>query len=169
MRIVDALRNDGPSTATRLAQQLGESSGSTSYHLRVLADAGVIEEDPERGKGRERWWRRTQPIFMPTDAEDPDGRALEVAARLLHIERDEEALRRYMLGLDSLPTEWNAAAFTGNFPLYMTADELMRFGLEWLSRLEDYRRPREKRPPGARRVVITLRGLPWIADDTAEP
>jgi DNA-binding transcriptional ArsR family regulator len=169
MRIVDALRNDGPSTATRLAQELGESSGSTSYHLRVLAEAGVIEEDPERGNGRERWWRRVQPLYIPTDAEDPEGRALEVAARVAHIERDEEALRRYMLAFDSLPTEWNAAAFTGSFPVYMTAEELLQFGMDWLARTDDYRRAPEDRPPGARRVVISLRGVPWIGEEAAEP
>ena len=169
MRIVDALRNDGPSTATKLAQALGESSGSTSYHLRVLAEAGVIEEDPERGNGRERWWRRVVPLYIPTDAEDPDGRALEVAARLAHIERDEEALQRYMLAFDSLPTEWNAAAFTGSFPVYMTSEELLQFGLDWLARLEDYRRAPEERPPGSRRVVVSLRGVPWIGEDAAEP
>src|SRR5947209_4728679 len=83
MRIMDTLRNDGPSTATRLAAVLGESSGSTSYHLRVLAEAGVIEEDSARGNGRERWWRRVQPIFIPTDAQQPDQRALEMSLRLV--------------------------------------------------------------------------------------
>jgi DNA-binding transcriptional ArsR family regulator len=170
MKIIDALRNDGPSTATKLAKLLGESSGSTSYHLRVLADAGVIEEDPERGNGRERWWRRTQPVFFPTDAEDPDGRALEIAGRLAHIERDEEALQRYILAFDSLPTEWNAAALTSSFPLYMTADELMQFAMDWLAKIEQYQRPPEQRPEGARRVEVSLRALPWIGEEgAAEP
>jgi DNA-binding transcriptional ArsR family regulator len=170
MRIIDALRNDGPSTATKLAQRLGESSGSTSYHLRVLAQAGVIEEDPERGNGRERWWRRVQPFYMPTDHEDPDGRALEIAARLAHIERDEEALQRYILGFDSLPTEWNAAATTSSFPVYMTADELMAFAMEWLAKIEQYQRPPGERPEGAQRVVVSLRALPWIEEEgAAEP
>lgn len=172
MKIIDALRNDGASTATKLAKQLGESSGSTSYHLRVLAEAGVIEEDPERGTGRERWWRRVQPLYMPTDHEDPDGRALEIAARLAHIERDEEALQRYILAFDSLPTEWNAATTTGSFPVYMTSDELLQFGMEWLAKIEQYQRPPGKRPDGARRVVISLRALPWVGDDeegAAEP
>jgi DNA-binding transcriptional ArsR family regulator len=31
------LRSEGPSTASRSGQRLGESSGSTSYHLRQLA------------------------------------------------------------------------------------------------------------------------------------
>jgi DNA-binding transcriptional ArsR family regulator len=171
MRIIDALRNDGPSTASRLAAQLGESSGATSYHLRVLADAGVIEEDSDRGNGRERWWRRAQPIYFPTDAESPDERAVEVAGRLLHVEREDEALRRFLLGFEELPTEWNEATFTGSFPIYLTADELMAFGLEWLARVEALQRSPDERPPGARRVVLSLRGIPWVGpeDDAAEP
>jgi DNA-binding transcriptional ArsR family regulator len=165
MRIIDALRDEGPATATRLATILGESSGATSYHVRVLAEAGVVEEDPERGNGRERWWRRVQPLFFPTDAETPEDRALEFAARLLHIERDDEALRQFLLGFDALPPEWNAAAFTGSFPIYMTADELMAFGMEWLARVEALRRTPDARPPGSRRVVVSLRAVPWVADD----
>ncbi|MEV0440101.1 helix-turn-helix domain-containing protein [Streptomyces spectabilis] len=57
MRLLASLRLDGPATASQLAARLGESSGATSYHLRQLAEYGFAEDDPERGKGRERWWR----------------------------------------------------------------------------------------------------------------
>ncbi|MFE3906777.1 helix-turn-helix domain-containing protein [Streptomyces sp. NPDC059153] len=57
LRLLAALREYGPATASGLADRLGESSGSTSYHLRQLAAYGFVEDDPERGKGRERWWR----------------------------------------------------------------------------------------------------------------
>ena len=53
--------------ATTIAEALGENTGTTSYHLRVLADAGVIEEVAERAHGRERWWRT-----IPTDHREPD-------------------------------------------------------------------------------------------------
>lgn len=162
LRIVEALRTDGPSTATRLAAALDESSGATSYHLRVLADAGVIEEDTELGNRRERWWRRVQPLYIPTDAEDPEGRALEMSARLLHLERDEETLRRFMHAIDTLPKEWRGAAFTGSFPVVLTADEVMALGLEFLARVEELQRAPEQRPADARRVVLTFRALPWI-------
>ncbi|MFJ4711649.1 ArsR/SmtB family transcription factor [Streptomyces sp. NPDC088785] len=56
MRLLDSLRYDGPATASQLAEKLGESSGATSYHLRQLAAHGFVEDVPERGKGRERWW-----------------------------------------------------------------------------------------------------------------
>ncbi|MFB7214599.1 winged helix-turn-helix domain-containing protein [Streptomyces sp. NPDC056255] len=57
LRLLAALREFGPATASGLADRLGESSGATSYHLRQLAAYGFVEDDPERGKGRERWWR----------------------------------------------------------------------------------------------------------------
>jgi DNA-binding transcriptional ArsR family regulator len=165
MRILDALRTDGPSTASRLAVALGESSGATSYHLRVLADAGVIEELPERGSGRERWWRRTTPLYMPTDAEDPAGRAVELAARAMHLDREEEASRRFVDHYDDLPVEWRRASFTGTTVAYLTPDELLAFGLEYLERIEQLGQREGPRPPDARRVIVALRGIPWIDVD----
>jgi DNA-binding transcriptional ArsR family regulator len=58
VQIQDQLGLHGPATATQLAARLGESSGATSYHLRQLEKYGFVEEDPGRGSGRERWWRR---------------------------------------------------------------------------------------------------------------
>ncbi|MEU3945329.1 helix-turn-helix domain-containing protein [Streptomyces sp. NPDC029526] len=57
MQLLNELRRGGPATASRLAAKLGESSGATSYHLRQLAAYGFVEDAPEQGKGRERWWR----------------------------------------------------------------------------------------------------------------
>lgn len=57
MRMLDLLRHDGPATSSVLASRTGESTGTTSYHLRKLAAYGFVEDAPECGKGRERWWR----------------------------------------------------------------------------------------------------------------
>jgi DNA-binding transcriptional ArsR family regulator len=78
VRIYDILSQYGPQTASSLAERLGESSGSTSYHLRALAKQDLIREAEGRGTGRERWWER--PIggvsFANPDAmETPAGRA----------------------------------------------------------------------------------------------
>ena len=61
------LDEHGPATSTTIAGALGENTGTTSYHLRILADAGIIEEVPERANGRERWWRT-----FPVDMREPD-------------------------------------------------------------------------------------------------
>ena len=55
---------------------MGENTGTTSYHLRVLADAGIIEEVAERAHGRERWWRT-----IPVDLREPDYDSLSPADR----------------------------------------------------------------------------------------
>jgi DNA-binding transcriptional ArsR family regulator len=48
----------GQVSVTSLAEELGESTGATSYHLRQLARHGLVEQcDPPEGKGRQRWWR----------------------------------------------------------------------------------------------------------------
>ncbi|NUT30943.1 MAG: helix-turn-helix transcriptional regulator, partial [Streptomyces sp.] len=57
MQLLSALRRGGPATASQLAEKLGESSGATSYHLRQLAAYGFVEDAPDHGKGRERWWQ----------------------------------------------------------------------------------------------------------------
>ena len=58
VRIYDILSQYGPQTASSLAERLGESSGSTSYHLRALAKHDLIREAEDRGTARERWWER---------------------------------------------------------------------------------------------------------------
>ena len=52
-----SVRVNGPATAGQLGRALDESSGSTSYHLRRLADYGFVEEVEGLGTARERWWR----------------------------------------------------------------------------------------------------------------
>ena len=44
LRMLECLLDGGPATASMLARELGESSGATSYHLRILAKYGFIEE-----------------------------------------------------------------------------------------------------------------------------
>jgi DNA-binding transcriptional ArsR family regulator len=78
VRIYDILSQYGPQTASSLAERLGESSGSTSYHLRALAKHDLIHECEDRGTGRERWWER--PIGgvsfgSPDSIATPAGRA----------------------------------------------------------------------------------------------
>ncbi|WP_082569186.1 ArsR/SmtB family transcription factor [Microbacterium sp. Root180] len=58
VRMYDILSQYGPQTASSLAERLGESTGSTSYHLRALAKHDLIREAEDRGTGRERWWER---------------------------------------------------------------------------------------------------------------
>jgi len=163
MRILELLAQ-APSTATKLAEEIGDSSGSTSYHLRALAKAGLIEEDEERGRGRERWWRRRPPKFLqiPTGAEDDEGRALETQMWGTMVERDDEALQHFFPNLPELDAEWRRAATIANWNAWLTPDEVVGLAERLAEVVIQYRDEAARNRPGARRVFVSFRALPWI-------
>jgi DNA-binding transcriptional ArsR family regulator len=129
LRLLDLLRFEGPSTATLLAGRVGESSGSTSYHLRQLARYGYVEEAPGKG-GRERWWRyRERRMTIHVGEGEASQRTL--LAELLS--REAHALDRFLAERPS-PGEWDDAAFFQSRALRLTVDELerLRGGVEAL-------------------------------------
>src|ERR1700683_2068981 len=60
LKLVALLRTEGPLTATRAGELLGESSGTCSFHLRQLAKYGLVEE-AGGGTGREKPGRGATP------------------------------------------------------------------------------------------------------------
>jgi DNA-binding transcriptional ArsR family regulator len=159
IRILEALR-EGPATASSLGRALGESSGATSYHLRALARAGLIEED-EQPSRRERWWRRRSArIVFPTGSAEPDVRAAEARLRAFFIARDERALAEFLAHEHELDSGWNNASFVGAWEFALTADETETLGREVLELIDRYREPRSRE--GARRVTVSFRALPRV-------
>src|SRR5260370_193869 len=69
MALVGLLRSEGPLTATKAADLLGESSGTCSFPLRQLAKYGLVEE-AEGGTGREKPWRATTMMTSWSSATD---------------------------------------------------------------------------------------------------
>ena len=156
---------DGPATASMLGRELGESSGATSYHLRALAAAGLIVEDLERRKGRERWWKRDPErvgLISSAPAEDPEYDAAVAQLESTMVGRDEDALRRYIHqrreGEHS--DSWRETAFVGGWTVYATqdeVDELSEFVVHWLRARH---RPAAERVQGTPLVHVTYRALP---------
>ncbi|HKB19434.1 MAG TPA: helix-turn-helix domain-containing protein [Gaiellaceae bacterium] len=162
LQLLDLLRFEGPSTATRLGRRVGESSGATSYHLRQLARFGYIEEAPSGG-GRERWWRhRERPVTLRAGGEEPEARTLlaEVLSREAH------ALDRFLGRRAQLP-EWDAAAFFQSRALRLTPAELddLRLGIDTLvaplRRADD-----DNAPPEAGPVRFLTFGFPLPLEES---
>jgi DNA-binding transcriptional ArsR family regulator len=134
LQLLEVLHAEGPATATQLARRLGESSGATSYHLRALHRAGMVEEAEQRN-ARERWWqrspdRRVIPNSVPRDASAAERAELQAAhsqIESIFVERDEQAMRRWMEVRYDLPLEWQDAQWIGNFRLWATAAEVREF------------------------------------------
>ncbi|MFC8125832.1 winged helix-turn-helix domain-containing protein [Streptomyces sp. NPDC057302] len=157
MALVGLLRRTGPFTATRAAELTGESVASCSYHLRMLAKYGLVEE-AQGGRGREKPWRATaQFTDWPGYSEDPSvaeaSDALEAAVAERYFERVMRAKEQRHL----LPRAWREAEQFGDTFLYLTPEELTAVG----ERMSDLLRPYEgrgvdpsRRPEGARRVSV---------------
>jgi DNA-binding transcriptional ArsR family regulator len=159
LRLLELLR-EGPATASQLARRLGETSGSTSYHLRVLAKAGLIDEDAERGNGRDRWWRRQEEMVIVTSspAAEPEYEAAIARLQEVFLERDERALERFYAHPPD--AEATAAAFIGGWAVYATPAEIEELSRTIVSVVDRLRRAEADRPEGARLVYVTWRALP---------
>ena len=51
-RLLDVLRVHGPGTASVLAERTAQAVGNVSHHMRILAEAGLVEEAPELARDR---------------------------------------------------------------------------------------------------------------------
>lgn len=126
-RLLTSLRVDGPGTATTLGARLGESSGATSYHLRVLADHGFIEEDRSRGRGRERWWRSAHDVtsWRPDQfGDDPGARAAEQWLTGFGARHAMAVLDDWIARRPSTEPAWVAASDASDHRLVMTPSQL---------------------------------------------
>lgn len=123
-RLLGLLRVDGPSTATRLAERLGESSGATSYHLRQLEAYGMVGE--ARREGRERWW---QALHRSTSWEgdqivgQPGGLEANELMQRHQIELMGRQLRTWAEHGRRFGLEWAAVAGLSDYVLRLTPDQ----------------------------------------------
>src|SRR5262245_22292204 len=145
-----------------LGRELGESSGATSYHLRVLGSMGMIEELPDEGTRRERWWRRPDEVVLieSARADDPEYEAAGARMYEMFLARDEQAFERWLAARRQLPVELREAAFVGGFTLYATDEELQELTREAVELFDRYRRKAEERPPDSVRSYVAFRILP---------
>lgn len=113
-RMLTEVRRAGEVTSTTLAQTLGVTTGNTSYNLRVLAEAGFVEEVSGRGNGRERWWRIVdQDVrFARHSEQDEATRAAFQEFSNLALVEDQEALQRFLRERDELGPWADALPFS---------------------------------------------------------
>lgn len=143
IRLLGNLRLHGPATASQLAEQLGESSGATSYHLRQLAAYGFVEDAPEHGKGRERWWRPSQDgtIFDEALVYDTDpatrGAAEVFLAEIVKIH--EQELSAWLGEAHTWSVEWRRSSELSDFSLQLTPAQSHELVLKVHDLINSYR------------------------------
>ena len=132
-RLLGLLRLNGPSTASQLGRVVGESSGSTSYHLRQLAAYGFVEEAEGHGNARERWWRARHRLtsWQAADVLAQEGGA-EVQDEMTRLQLAGHArvLQAWLAQREQLDPAWTTAASINDYALRLTAEQARRLADE---------------------------------------
>lgn len=160
-RLLGRLRLGGPATATRLAEALGTNTGATSYHLRQLADVGLVAEDAGAGHGRERWWRAAHDVSSwerDNFAGDPDAQAASDWLTSNFAHQLAERIEDWNSGIGGEPEAWRSAAVFSDFILRLGPDQLTAMLGELESVLDRWRG--EEPGPDARQVLLYLYPVP---------
>ncbi|MEU6237659.1 helix-turn-helix domain-containing protein [Kitasatospora sp. NPDC047058] len=163
VQLVGLLRRHGPSTATRLAERMGLTSGATSYHLRQLAAAGFVAEDPERGNARERWWKPLHQVTWWADRDLADEEPEAAIAYLRSIvAANALTTQRALNAFETMPREWRHSFDFSDWSLRLTPEEARSLADEVAEVIGRYRRSdaADAAPEGAERVAVVLQVLP---------
>lgn len=160
------LRTNGPATATLLAKRLGESSGVTSYHLRQLERAGFVEDVPESGNGRERWWRPAftgQYVATERWMDDPEQAAILSVYQSAVLDVHTRATTEWVSTQSDWPTEWVEASALNDYRLHLTAPRLRELVDAMDALVREYGTVPEAGTPlaeGEEQVVLAFHAFP---------
>lgn len=141
LRLLGSLRMDGPQTASELGRRFDESSGSTSYHLRVLAKHGFITEDADQPNARDKRWRARHAYTKWNDADfdDPVGSAAAQVMRDHQLDNVVSASRRFDTERDTWGPDWAAAAGHSDYAIRLSPQRLRRLRDRFLELVEEER------------------------------
>jgi DNA-binding transcriptional ArsR family regulator len=163
LKLLGELRRNGPATASGLGARLGESSGATSYHLRALAKAGFVVDEPERGTTRERWWRsahRSTHLEVPQGGDD----ALPLGAEYLRLiaRTYSESMLHFTDSIETIAEDygkgWHDGFTLSDYQVDVTPAEARELIDELNETILRYRR--DDAPAGARRATVQFQVFP---------
>ena len=168
LQLLDLLQADGPATATSLGQRIEQSTGVTSYHLRLLAEHGFIVEDTERGTGRDRWWKAVHRWTSFTFRMPEDSGTSETVERAENFMRlvAEQSHRRVLDFIATLSGKRDELAempwTVSDIPLQLTLDEARELRREMLEIAARYRRDPDHQDarPGTVRAHVGFQLIP---------
>ncbi|WP_121188282.1 helix-turn-helix domain-containing protein [Nocardiopsis sp. Huas11] len=169
LRILDLLQNRGPATGKAVSERLDISSASASYHLRQLLTYGFVEEAPDLGTTRERWWRAPHRGFRLPEELDTEAPELSTAVRLALAARWAQDLGGAVQRWSSQPEGWREAQVMSERRTRLTVDELAALREEIRAVLDRYARDVDEDVPGARVVTTQFAAFPGPGPDDEPP
>jgi predicted ArsR family transcriptional regulator len=155
-----------------LADRLGLNTGATSYHLRQLAEHGFVEEQAERGNGRDRWWRAAHQSTWTDEAPEPAARdavdAFAQAVVVVHTEQLQRAVEERPL----LSDEWRRASTVSDWGLQLApqdAAELLARLVELFEEFSDREPAPGDRTDGTGPMVYQVHAFPRPGTVAGDP
>lgn len=172
LTLLGLLRQHGPATASELAARTGESSASTSYHLRVLAKYAFVTEAEHRDS-RERRWKSVHDITSVSNEamyRSPGGSTILSVLRRRQVEHLQQSLDRHETDLESgrLGQEWQEPSTLDDRISRLTPESLAELW-EVLWEKADELTARDAGNPRAEQVVLFAAGLPLAPDPVPGP
>ena len=127
LAILSRLQAHGPSTATVLAPEVGATPSVTSWHLRHLAEHGLVRDADIESDGRQRWWEAVGRGFRFTPPPDDAGRDDATLLSRVMVDQARDLPRRWASEVEPLlEGEWRRSAGLSDTTVLVTADELAR-------------------------------------------
>jgi DNA-binding transcriptional ArsR family regulator len=163
LALLEALAVEGPLTATKAGEAIGESPTTCSFHFRQLAKYGFVEE-AGGGPGRQRPWRLRHHAMTFTDVQDDPESAVAAGAldRMVR-QRALARMRAFYENRGSYPREWQQATGASEFLVHVTPAELRALDqaiTQILMRYQDRLEDPALRPEGSAPVEVLVFGYP---------
>jgi DNA-binding transcriptional ArsR family regulator len=164
LTILEELALGRAGTATEFATVCGLTPSATSYHLRALAKAGLVQEAPGRGDGRERVWQLVSAGGIEVGSgPDGDADAMRAEQELVSVwlARSEARIRSWVARWQDESQEWYDATAMSEIIISATAGELAELNKKIYALIQPYTRSsRPEPPPETRTLAITYRTVP---------
>ena len=160
---------EGPATATALADRLGVLPGSTTWHLSKLAEHGYIEEVPELGNRRDRWWRSIKVLLQYAEAMEAGPNQARSTTEFMITGLGQDLARAVAFLRQEWDFEWRHAAIFNNYDqLFLDPPTLEQLRSELWSLLGRYTQ-NPSTTPQASRVIFTMQAYPYRPNDPSSP
>jgi DNA-binding transcriptional ArsR family regulator len=164
LTIIEELALGRAGTATEFAVVCGLTPSATSYHLRALARAGLVQEAPGRGDGRERVWQLVSDGGIEVGSgPGSDAETMKAEQELVSVwlARSEARTRSWMARWHEESQEWYDATALNEMMIVATVEELIELNRKVAALFRPYARSnRPEPPPESRMLAITYRTVP---------
>jgi DNA-binding transcriptional ArsR family regulator len=162
VRMLGALREDGPATATELARRFETDTGATSYHLRKLAQYGFVEEVASGGHPRARRWRAVHATTSWNNSEMAATSAGRTAAGWMRRQQAEilvSNVESFEQEQTTLPAQWVDVAGIGDLLVNLTPASVEELWERFYSHVDELK-ARDAGNPDAPKVSIVVSAFP---------